>query len=505
MKKLLTLFLTAGMLLGAASGASAIDFQAKGQWIVGFGLANADYEGNRSDTADNFGAQQRVRLQLDAVASETLSGTVFFEIGDTQWGQGSSGGALGADGKVIELKRAYIDWVVPSTQLKVRMGIQDFTLPNVAGGSAILSDDAAGIVASYTFNDMVSLTALWARPFNDNLNSDSPAYSLLDDVPTNYLDNVDLFALALPVTGENWSITPWVMYGIMGAYTPYSFVESNGGLGLIGNSGYSALGLFPNTGYNPLSLHLTGDAYTSMVFLGLPMTYTVDAWNFELDLNYASVAQSATYGATNQSTGDTVRADNQRSGWLIKGLMEYKLDWGTPGLFAWYGSGDDDDVKNGSEMMPYLSPCGNFTSMLGDGELGYSLSGTDLGYDQMLNYSGTWGIGLQIKDLSFMEDLSHIVRVAYWGGTNSTEMAKYMSSTGATDNVGWSTFYLTEGDYLVEVNVDSTYQIYENLQAVLQLGYVFNGIDSDTWKKAGSSSVETEDGYRVGLMFNYSF
>lgn len=29
---------------------------------------------------------QLVRLQLDAVASESLSGTVYFEIGDTMWG-----------------------------------------------------------------------------------------------------------------------------------------------------------------------------------------------------------------------------------------------------------------------------------------------------------------------------------------------------------------------------------------------------------------------------------
>ena len=36
MKKLMTLALAAGMLLGAATGASAIDFKAKGQWLMGF-------------------------------------------------------------------------------------------------------------------------------------------------------------------------------------------------------------------------------------------------------------------------------------------------------------------------------------------------------------------------------------------------------------------------------------------------------------------------------------
>lgn len=52
-----------------------------------------------------------MRLQLDAVASEALSGTVFFEIGAQTWGKDSkNGGALGADGNdVVKLKNAYID------------------------------------------------------------------------------------------------------------------------------------------------------------------------------------------------------------------------------------------------------------------------------------------------------------------------------------------------------------------------------------------------------------
>mgnify|MGYP000001836766 CR=1 FL=1 len=73
--------------------------------------------------------------------------TVFFEIGNQVWGSnraGVGGGALGADGaNAIKVKRAYIDWMVPQTDLKFRMGIQGVTLPNKAGGSAIMDTDAA--------------------------------------------------------------------------------------------------------------------------------------------------------------------------------------------------------------------------------------------------------------------------------------------------------------------------------------------------------------------------
>ena len=111
-----------------------------------------------------------MRLQLDAVASEALSGTVFFEIGAQVWGKDkSNGGALGADNAdVVKVKNAYIDWLAPQTDLKVRMGIQGLALPSFTTGSNVFNDDVAAVAASYQFNENVGVTAFWARPFNDN-------------------------------------------------------------------------------------------------------------------------------------------------------------------------------------------------------------------------------------------------------------------------------------------------------------------------------------------------
>ena len=111
MKKLATLLIAAGLVFGVSTGANAIDFKAKGQWIMSFDYGqHGNFTGGNGQTGynnkeDEFEARQRIRLQLDAVASEALSGTVYFEIGDTTWGgdgkgtegQGS-GGAMGADG-----------------------------------------------------------------------------------------------------------------------------------------------------------------------------------------------------------------------------------------------------------------------------------------------------------------------------------------------------------------------------------------------------------------------
>ncbi len=495
MKKIVTLCLTAGMLLGVATGASAIDFAAKGQWIFGFGMVDSQF--NKPDKSDTFASLQRIRLQLDAVASETLSGTLAVEIGDSTWGSNGGGAALGADQKVIEVRSAYLDWVVPNTELSVRMGIQPLTLPNVAGGSAVLDDMTAAIVMSYKINDMASVGFAWARPYNDNYTGG------LNDNPANYLDNVDLFTLFVPLQGDGWKVTPWILGGMIGK----NVLGTNGLAG--GAATVVSQGLIPShiagAGITNLGSIIADSSYGTAFWVGLPMGFQYNAWNFELDVNYGSVTGLGEGTATGSAfNGQKISLD--RDGWLIKGLAEYQMDWGTPGLFAWYGSGDDDDLSNGSENMPFLNPCGNFTSFLGDGnEIGFSIHDGDwsnLGYDLMMNYSGTWGIGLQITDLSFVEDLTHTIRVAYWGGTNSTEMAKYVGSArGALANVGNSGFYLTTDDSLVEVNFDSTYEIYENLDAILQVGYIFNGVNGDTWKQM----AETRDAYRVGLMFNYSF
>ncbi len=515
MKKICTLLLTAGMLLGVASGASAIDFKAKGEWIFGFGLVDSNFQDNGdAGGQDLFNAQQRVRLQIDAVASEALSATVFFEIGDQVWGNQENGAALGTDGVQVKVRYAYLDWYVPNTNLSFRMGLQGVANPSVAGGAAILDDDMAGIVANYKINDMASLTFAWLRLYNDNYDSDNYNDQIaLDPFDTtrnrnSYLDNLDVFMLSLPLQGENWSVNPWVALGFVGDNVSAGELGDDyteGGIVVNGLTPYfggeraaveASMSGRGNTlrGWNP-----DDDAYSTIWFAGLPMSFQHEAWNFELDINYGYVQYSGTYDAEDFRRGGFERVNNSRSGWLIKGLAEYQMDWGTPGIFAWYGSGDDDDVKNGSEMMPYLSPAGNFTSFLGDGELAWQPGS---GQGLMLNYSGTWGIGLQIKDLSFIEDLSHIIRIAYWGGTNSSSMANYIETPYVDGG-----FYLTTSDYLVEVNFDTTYQIYENLAAHIQLGYIFNGIDHDNYKNpvGGKRLNDARDGYKATLSFQYSF
>ncbi|MBO4300954.1 MAG: outer membrane homotrimeric porin [Desulfovibrio sp.] len=510
MRRICTLILAAGLVFGAVTGASAIDFNAKGQWLMGFaggehGLLSqtrdAGAQKQKVNNGDNFRAAQRVRLQLDAVASEALSGTVYFEIGTQNWGVASQGGALGADGtNQIKVKRAYIDWAVPDTDAKVRMGIQGVTMPNAAGGSAVMDTDVAGVTAAYQFNENVGLTALWARPINDNFVNNRPGYTREH---TGYLDNIDLFSLMLPLTFEGVKATPWAMYGMIGRNalkTTWDGTQWDSPSTADGNLPYS-LRPYPALGATNAGIGSTNKQYVGAFWAGLPVQLTLwDPLNIEIDVNYGWTEGMGRFDYSNRQ-GFVRRGSTERQGWLAKGLVEYKMDWATPGVFGWYASGDIGNPKDGSQRMPSLVPMGNFTSYLGDGNYGWMLQ--DYGVD----YAGTWGVGAQLKDLSFVENLSHTFRAAYWGGTNSPSMVKYMDSAYSwNDGLGGGTGpYLTTNDGLVEFNLVNSYKMYENFDVNLEGDYIVNCMDNSTWKKAHGGSFEKQDMWKVQATFAYSF
>ena len=146
MKKVITLLLAAGLVIGAASAANAVDIKAKGLWHNAMSFADRNFE--KHNGSDKMQNATRIRTQIDVIASESLKGVVYFEIGPQNWGKGADGASLGTDGKVVKVRYNYIDWVIPQTDAKVRMGLQNFSLPGFALPNVILGGggaDGAGI------------------------------------------------------------------------------------------------------------------------------------------------------------------------------------------------------------------------------------------------------------------------------------------------------------------------------------------------------------------------
>ena len=63
-----------------------------------------------------------------------------------------------------------------------------------------------------------------------------------------------------------------------------------------------------------------------------------------------------------------------------------------------------------------------------------------------------------------------------------------------------------DNDGLLEFNLVNSYQIYENLEANLELSYIVNMVDDDTWKRSyRNDSYKKQDAWKAQLIFAYSF
>ena len=523
MKKLATLLIAAGLVFGAtAPAANAIDFKAKGEWVMSFDYGqNGGFTGGHGRTGyngseDEFEAKQRLRLQLDAVASENLSGTVFFEIGNTTWGKaGKSGGALGADQTIVEVRRAYIDWMVPNTELKVRMGLQGMELPSFTmKKSQVFADDVAGITLSYQFTDNVAATAFWARPYNDNFGGWTDNNG--DKYGNSFMDNVDAFGLTIPLTFDGIKVTPW---GMIAAIGPNAFRAEDAKYGRYENSfanwdGESVnqmrFGLLPAWG-------LAGSGAQSAN--GLDLKQYATAWwaGITADITYFDPFRIAF-----DFMGGGVQWDNSRlnrAGWMATLLVEYKLDWGIPGIIGWYASGDNSNLGDGSERMPYLSlnnGDNQFSNFAFDGHPYIAREGA-----LAQSMTGTWGVGLRLKDVSFIEDLKHTLRVNLIGGTNDhgifKEIAKRADFTSMGDyplfssknQTGFNGLYMTDQDTALEVSLHNEYKMYENFTIMLDASYMALWLADTKYdgvrRSLDGSRTEQRDNWNVNVSFVYSF
>ena len=125
---------------------------------------------------------------------------------------------------------------------------------------------------------------------------------------------------------------------------------------------------------------------------------------------------------------------------------------------------------------------GNNTPLAGAGQISHS-------------GMGTWGVMLGMKDLSFVTDLSHVIKVAYYEGTsdNETRGMRY----GDKFNV-----FMTEDDSAFEINLDSKYQIAKGFTCSLDAGIVFMDWDGD-YEDANDDLDDTM--WRVVFGVQYAF
>ncbi|MDR3641126.1 MAG: outer membrane homotrimeric porin [Humidesulfovibrio sp.] len=484
MKKLSKFAVAALLVLGIASGAQAADIKANGSFQIDSSWSDSEAysKGNSTPAKGNdFRIEQRVRTAFQFIANENLKGVLETQIGSNSWGNGqyqiSAGrtpsttatGSNTAGAGNIMLRKAYIDFKWPDTKVNILAGFQTVTLPTAFGTSSILDDQVGALVVSAPISDSVKLLAGYARPYDSNT---AGSTATVQGGGTG--SNVLFAVLPVDLPG-NTNITPFGVYadaGYQSSTTP----------------AYSALGLLSN--------HSIGSDGIKAYWGGVAMsTKFLDPFKLMADFNYGS----AQYSSGNSS----------RAGWLADFAVDYTgLSYMTPEAFFAYSSGDSSGTHKDGGRMPVLgNPQGSLVAgsmFFGNTDLitrttsAASSSTTGAG-GAVLNSMGFWTAGVALKDISFIDKLSHRINVLYVQGTNDKNA--FVGATNTTDALYGS--YLTTRDSLWEVDFGSKYKVYDELSLMLNLGYLNQNLHQYNGMTTGGKLPD--DAYRVSVSMAYSF
>ena len=446
MKKLATLLLAAGMVVSASAPANAVDVKVDGFYKFAFMTGQTGFDG-----ANDEAALQRMRFGLTMAASENLSAYFQFQVGTEHWGTSDDTNGH-KNGATFRTRQLYLDWAIPGTDVKVRMGRQALSLPADAfGGNGVLCAGWGvrdGVVVASPVTDWLGLSAMWVRTAYKDHEVDKA------DLDTNYSD--DFYAVVADAKFDG------VTASVYGAYATIDAGDQAGAAG-------------PSAMANNLYAYVPGKAW----WAGFTSTFTMfDPFTFKL---------SAAYGSFEADHGNE-KAD--QDGWNVQAKASYKTAFGTPVLGAFYFSGDDKDEAG---IMPSFA--GYFTPTLTYHDASNGLVGGVCAYMP----AGNWGVQAGIEDVSFLQGLSHNFHVTYMQGTNDPDTTVKRTDSNGNGNY----LYLTEDDSLVSFDLLNKYELYKNLNVYLEASYIISDFDKKyDWD--GQTKLSEND-WRAELIFVYDF
>ena len=444
MKRLSLLAAALVMVLGMAVSASAAPEVA----ISGNLLVNAvwmnNWDFNDSESGKNMRILERADLYFTVTANENLKGVLGLRSDKQNWGQDgfANDAPGGSDGAKLNIRDAYIDFNWPGTDVNVKAGIYPIALPQSVGAASMISAERGGaVMVSTPVTDNVSVLAGYTRLYDNDGNSTGAA-----NLDENFLDG---YLIALPLSYEGVSATPFFLYG-------------NGGKNFAGSG-------------EDVTAYWTGSNFTMSLF---------DPFIIKADVNYGNLS------------ADTDA--NEADGWLFDLGLDYTgFDFMTVSTYFVYTSGEDDDEGNGSEAMPVIQGDWSVGSFWFGGG---SITGDDLdsedGSIEDGSKLGFWTVGLSLTDIqSFAAGLTHDFHILYVQGTNDADLYTRAGST-TTATFG----KLTDDDSLWEVDFNTAYAVYDELTLYGQLGYINSDFDEDVW----TNTVE-DDAWKVATGVVYKF
>jgi len=387
---------------------------------------------------------ERFRFYLQYGDPKTVRAVIGFEADSTNWGEVRSsgtvtGGKMGAyttDTTQLEIKHAYLDFVVPNTPISASIGLQWFGY----GGRLFQSIDAPGVIVSANFAPH-KLQAFWWRE-----NDDENKYT--------YSVN-DTYGLNWDMVQKTWNLN---------AFFAYKNDRYTGQLATLA----AAARYIDNPWWG-----------------GVGGGFRPGNWNFSGQFVYNGGKRDYELGTTQ---------DKDFQGWIAEASARYQLG---PGMFlgleGFYSTGNDTSKTDKFNIYTYPTSSEARSVFGNDRTVFYFMNASHIGYYHQiqLDPAGMW-YGRANFEYSPVAWVRFNLNYMYLGDTS-----KGTPGTGTINSpVGARTD--KDCDYIgQEINLITTFNIYKNFVYNVGVGYFIAGDVYDTATKSADNAwgVNTKMNY----------
>jgi len=437
----------------------------KPEFNTGQGIGLADTSPNQDLTRRNL--YERFNLFLQYGDPKTVRAVIGFEADSAVWGEAANtnasatassegvyksstgatdtnyianGGKMGTantDQVALEIKHAFLDFIIPGTPAKLTVGLQPFAI----GGRLFESTDFPGITLTMDFAPH-KIFAYWYRANDRNI----------------YRYNVnDLYALQYQYTEKLFNFYAY------GAYR---------------NDTYSGFASPESSTY-----HQYND---NPIWIGVGGGFRPGNWDFSGQLLY--VGGKRDFVAV---------SDSDYSAWALEILGKYRIG---PGLAVageiFYATGDDADNSDKINRMPRNGSAEAWSNFGLGRTVFYWMAFSDLGYQSNRQYSPTgmyYGrLNLEYAPLAWLNlNFNYLYIGDTTKGTPGAGTSAYtkLAVTAKTVNSPSGARTDKDADQVgQEINVFATLKIYEPLLYTIGFGYFFPGEVYNTTTKSAENA-----------------
>jgi hypothetical protein len=418
-------------------------------YVSGSGVAPTVTQMGQDNTIRNI--TERFRFYLQYGDPKTVRGVIGFEADSQNWGESgwtstdaSVGTTTNPSGRIgvyrtdqvqLEVKHAFIEFVVPNTPVSVIAGLQGVNLGDTRTG---YQNDAPGVTINADFAPH-RVSAYWWRE---------------RDVDTLTYNTNDMYALRYMLFQKLFNVDVWGLY-------------RNGLAGLAAVNGVVVDTRFVDHPY----------------WIGANGGFRPGNWDF---------AGTFIYNGGKQEAKVPALSDRDYSGYLVNLMATYRIGPGLAAtLEAFYASGNDADDPN--KIKAYQYPAGSEAVWaLGNSRSVFFLYNLDFMYYNM-KYLYATGMYYGRANIEYnpLPWVNLNFNYMYFGDTG-----KGTPGPGKAVNSPTGAQQSKDEDYIgSELNVIARLKIYENLYYNIGLGYFIPGAVYDHYTAAGAKDRSPDNAW----------